>query len=121
MLAQGFFRHHHLSEMITPLLLALPILGVFWFDALGALTLFVVAFAVGLLLHPRHLWTVWLEAVVLWWLAGAAWTLWGEDAGPGEAEETVISFMIETFIFTAILVLFPLYLGRAAHGGLTAN
>ena len=118
---QNLSQRYHLTELSIPLLLAPPTFAVFWYDALGALALFAVAFVVGLFLHPRHLWIVWAEGIVLWWLAGAAWALWGEEAAPGEAEETVFSFVVETFIFTAVLVLFPAFLGRAAYNGLTAN
>jgi hypothetical protein len=113
MQARTLLNRHRLTEWGVPaLILALPIFGVFWFDALGALLLALVAFGIGLFLRPKHLWIIWIEAILLWWLAGGAWSQWGEDAAAGEAEETVFSFMIETIPFTALLVLLPMFLGR---------
>jgi hypothetical protein len=98
---------------VSLLLLSLPTLGIFWLDELGALILFVVAFAIGLILRPPHLWIVWLGAIVLWWLAGGAYSVFGDPPPVDpELEETPISFMVETIPFTAVLVLLPMFLGR---------
>jgi hypothetical protein len=111
MQARNLLNRHRLIEWGVPaLILALPIFGVFWLDELGALLLFIVAFGVGLILRPKHLWIIWIEAVVLTWLAGGAYTLWGEDSGDGD--ETVFTFMFEAIIFMALLVLLPMFLGR---------
>lgn len=117
MLARDSLNRHQPTEWGVPaLLLALPILGVFWLDAFGGLMLLIVSFGIGWLLRPKHLWIIWIEAIALWWLAGGAWSLWGDETAPGEAEETVFSFMIETVPFTAIGVLLPMFIGRLIPG-----
>ena len=41
----------------------------------------VVAFVVGLVLRPRHVWLVWLGAVVIQWVTTAAWGGWPSERG----------------------------------------
>jgi hypothetical protein len=114
MRAQSFLYHRHLREYGLPLLLlTLPTIGIFWLDELGALILVAVAFAIGLVLRPAHIWIVWLGTIVLWWLAGGAYSVFGNPPPVDPAlEETPLSFMVETIPFTALLVLLPMFLGR---------
>jgi hypothetical protein len=91
-------------------LLALPIFGIFWLDEVGAILIAVVALAVGLFLRPAHLWVVWIQSIIIWWIAGGVYSLVGDSSGNGD--ETVLSFMIEAIPFTAMLILLPLFLGR---------
>jgi hypothetical protein len=101
------------------LLLILPVFAAVWIGDSGTLGLPVMALAIGLLLRPRHLWIIWLEVIVLFWLAGATWTLWGDEPAPGEPEETVLSFLAETVLFAALLALLPLFLGRLLGNWIT--
>jgi hypothetical protein len=117
MQAREMLKHRRLTEWGVPaVLLALPIFSVFWLNELGALLLLATAFAVGLLLRPKHLWIVWIEAILLTWLGGGFYSLFGPDPAPGEPQETVVSFMFEAIIFMAILVLLPMFLGRLIPG-----
>lgn len=106
----GTIRKWFIDPILPALLLAPAIAGVFWLDELGALMLATAALLVGAILRPAHLWIVWLETVVICWLAGGAYTLWGESSGNGD--ETVLTFMAEAFAFMALLVLLPMFVGR---------
>ena len=107
-------QRRHLREYGLPLLLlTIPTIGIFWLDELGALILFLVALSIGLVLRPAHLWIVWLGTIVLWWLAGGAYSVLDNPSPVDqEPEETPLSFMFETIPFTALLVLLPMFLGR---------
>lgn len=72
-----------------------------------------VAFVVGLALRPRHVWLVWLGAVLIQWVTMAAWGAYATAAMPG-AEETPLSLTIEAFFWMAGGVLLPVWLGRLA-------
>lgn len=95
-------------------LLVLPITYVVWnSDAdsvLPLLPLPIAAFFIGYLLIPRHVWIVWLGAVVIQWIAMGVLGAYG-DPGP---DETVGSLIIEAFFWMAGGVLLPLWLGRLA-------
>lgn len=103
-------------DLLSPLaLIAIPIV-ISAFGPGGILTLaFPVAIVAGYLFAPRHLWVVWLASVVLMWASyGSAVLL---DVLPGPAEdpssgETIWSFAAESFMFMAVLVLLPLWIGR---------
>ncbi len=72
-----------------------------------------VAFLVGLVLRPRHVWLVWLGAVVIQWATMAAWGAYATAATPG-AGETPLSLTVEAFFWMAGGVLLPVWLGRLA-------
>jgi hypothetical protein len=55
------------------ILLAVPMFAVFWLHLPGVFASVIVASGIGLLLRPAHLWVIWIQSIVLWWLAG-----WGE-------------------------------------------
>lgn len=71
-----------------------------------------VAFVIGLILKPKRLWPIWMGAIALVWLSYGTATLLHLPSVEGGGEETVGSFMFESVIFMAILVLLPLWLGR---------
>lgn len=78
---------------------------------------FPVALAVGFLLRPRQLWPIWLGSVVLLWVVYGLAVLFDLIPGSGEdveAGETWWSFALEAFVFMAMLVLLPLWIGRLA-------
>lgn len=76
-------------------------------SALPLLVVPIAAFAVGYLLRPRHLWLVWLGAVVIQWIAMG---VLGKYANP--EGETVGSLILEAFPWMAMGVLLPTFLGR---------
>ena len=66
----------------------------------------------GYLFTPRHLWMVWLGSLaILWGIQGVA-ALMGAFASDAENGETVWSVAAESLLFTAVLVLVPLWVGR---------
>jgi hypothetical protein len=110
---------HHTDwqhEVIYPLaLIALPMVA----SVIGAgewlTTAFPVALLAGFLFTPRHPWLVWLGSVLMMWLVYGSANLLGlleplaEDPAQGE---TIWTFALESFIFMAVLVLLPLWIGR---------
>jgi hypothetical protein len=96
---------------LPALFLTLPTLGVFWLEELGAFILFTVAFAIGFVMRPARLWGVWLGAIIVWWLASGAYSVFGD-----RVEETPIDFMVVSIPFTALLVFLPMSLGRWFRG-----
>lgn len=94
------------------LLLVLPIGYVVWnSDAdswLPLLPLPIAALVIGFVLRPRHVWIVWLGAVVIQWIAMGVLGKYG-DPGP---DETVLSLILEAFAWMAMGVLLPVWLGR---------
>ena len=101
-----------LGEHWLPLLLLmLPIGVVVWGTELEStpflLILPLAAFAIGLAFRPRHVWFVWLGAVVIQWIAMG---VLGKYADP--EDETVMSLILEAFPWMAIGVFVPMWLGR---------
>jgi hypothetical protein len=70
----------------------------------------VVAIVVGAILQPRHVWLVWLGAVGIQWIAMG---VLGKYTDPGD--ETVLSLILEAFVWMALGVLLPVWLGRLAR------
>ncbi|MBI2764839.1 MAG: hypothetical protein HYX53_02880 [Chloroflexi bacterium] len=99
------------------LLLVAPIGLVVWSTGLESTPLLfvlpVAAFAIGFLLRPRHVWIIWLGAVVIQW---AAMGVFGKYADP--EDETVQSLILEAFAWMAIGVLLPVWLGRTIRRAL---
>jgi hypothetical protein len=96
------------------LLLVIPVGFVVWSTELeiGVLLLALpaAAFVVGFAFRPRHVWLVWLGAVVIQW---AAMGVFGKYADP--EDETVQSLILEAFAWMAIGVLVPVWLGRTTR------
>ncbi len=69
----------------------------------------------GFLFAPRHIWLVWLGSVVMLWAVNGVAALMGEFESEAGNGETIWSFAFESLIFTAVLVLVPLWLGRKLH------
>lgn len=67
----------------------------------------VAAFVIGFVLRPRHVWLVWLGAIVIQWVAMG---VLGKYVDP--EDETVLSLILEAFAWMAIGVLLPVWLGR---------
>jgi hypothetical protein len=90
--------------MIVPMLIQL------WIgELLNLLTL--VSLYLGWKYAPRIIWQSWLTSVVLLWAVMGSATLLGivpfEEGG-----ETWWSFALEAFIFMAMLVAIPMWIGR---------
>jgi len=79
--------------------------------------MFPVALAMGYLVRPRHVWVLWIVAIVMVWTIYGFATLVGAlpEPGEGENQETVWSFMFEVVVFMAGLVLLPMWIGRSMH------
>lgn len=95
-------------------LLVVPIGLVVWGTELESTSFLfilpVAAFVIGLVLRPRHVWLVWLGAVVVQWVAMG---VFGKYVDP--EDETVLSLIIEAFAWMAIGVLLPVWLGRTVR------
>jgi hypothetical protein len=78
-----------------------------WEDLPFVLILPVAAFVVGFALRPRHVWVVWLGAVVIQWIAMGVFGKYSDPEG-----ETVGSLILEAFAWMAMGVLVPMWLGR---------
>lgn len=91
-------------------LLVVPIGIVVWGTELESTAfLFVLpaaSFVLGFALRPRHVWFVWLGAVVIQWFAMG---VLGKYVDP--EDETVLSLILEAFAWMAIGVLLPVWLG----------
>lgn len=104
------FNEHRLALA----LLVVPIGFVVWateFEtALLLLVLPVAAFVVGFALRPRHVWVVWLGAVVIQWIAMGVLGKYNDPE-----DETVGSLILEAFAWMAMGVLVPVWLGRTVR------
>jgi hypothetical protein len=104
------------TDVALPLAILLAPLAVsafVWDQVL--LLLFPVALVVGMVVHPRHLWLVWIGTTVLMWAVYGVAVLTGfqeEPASDPSQGETIWTFAIEAFVWTAVLVLVPLWGGR---------
>ncbi len=76
-----------------------------------------VAIVVGFALRPRHVWLLWLGAVVTEWIVVLALGNYNDP----ESGETLTSIMIESFIWMLIGVLIPLWIGRGARTNWDGN
>lgn len=109
---------HHtdwLHDLVYPLLFfAVPMAMMFWAGEWLLLTV-PMMFLAGFVFAPRHLWLVWLGTVaILWGVQGVA-ALMGEfESEPGSGE-TLWGFAPVALVFTVVLVLVPLWLGRKLH------
>lgn len=94
------------------LILAAPISWAVWnsdaSNVLPLLPLPIAALAVGYFLRPRHVWLIWLGAVVIQWVAMLVLGKYG-DPGP---DETRLTITLEAFGWMAFGVLGPAWTGR---------
>jgi len=115
-----WFKTASQQHWLPLLLLVVPIGLVVWGTelefALFLLILPAAALAVGFVLRPRHVWFVWLGAVVIQWVAMG---VLGKYADP--EDETVLSLILEAFAWMAIGVLFPVWLGRTIRNIIEQN
>ena len=81
-----------------------------WEGLLFVLILPASAFAFRFVLRPRHVWFIWLCAVVIQWLAMAALGKYADPEG-----ETPFSLTVEAFAWMAMGVLLPVWLGRTVR------
>ena len=90
--------------------LLVPMIAQLWIGELLNLLAFVSIY-LGWKFAPRAIWQSWLSSVVLIWAVMGIATLINlipfEDGG-----ETWWSFALEAFIFMAILVAIPMWIGR---------
>jgi Kef-type K+ transport system membrane component KefB len=109
------FSNWHRDLGLALLLMIVPMIASV-FVAGGLLTITApTALAIGFFLRPRQLWPIWLGSVVMMWIVyGLAelLDLFPDDAA--ESGETWWSFALESFVFMAMLVLLPLWIGRLA-------
>jgi hypothetical protein len=101
---------------VAALIFAVPwFLAVFWVvRGEIVLALPIVALIFGVIRRPRHLWGNWIASFVVVWVAIGAAALWAADPAESDPEnqETIVSFLFESMLFTAFLVLLPLWIGR---------
>jgi hypothetical protein len=76
-----------------------------------ALSVPIAAIILGWVLKPRHVWVVWIGAILILW---ASIGIWGGFTNPGP-DETVMSLLFESIVWMAIGVAIPLWLGRTAR------
>jgi hypothetical protein len=114
----GWLQQAAREHRLPLLILVVPIFWVVYQSdaetAVPLLILPVAAFLVGAALRPRHVWLVWLGAVVIQWIAMGVLGKYN-DPGP---DETVVSLILEAFAWMAFGVLLPVWLGRFASSGL---
>lgn len=96
-------------------IIAVPVFWVVWnsdaSNVLPMLPLPIVALVVGYVLRPRHVWLIWLGAVVVQWIAMLVLGKYG-DPGP---DETRLTLTIEAFAWMALGVLGPVWTGRVVR------
>jgi len=96
------------------LLLVAPIGFVVWSTGVDSTPLLfvlpVAALVIGFRLRPRHVWLVWLGAVVIQWVAMGVFGKYIDPEG-----ETVQSLILEAFAWMAMGVLLPVWLGRTVR------
>ena len=101
------------KEYGVPLLILIPLAVTFAIGGWVVLVYAIAALLVGLAFKPRHVWIPWLGSVLTLWTAGAALALSGNWPWPDPAHgETFVSYAMEIVVFTAVLVLLPLFVGR---------
>ena len=83
-------------------------------NVLPFLILPLVALVIGLVLRPRHVWLVWLSSVVMLWIV-VGYMGGYSDPGP---DETVVSIMIEAFVWMFLGVLIPVWFGRLTRAAI---
>lgn len=102
------------------LVLVVPIGFVVWSTEVESTLLLMVlpvtAFVVGYKVKPRHVWIVWLGAVVIQWIAMG---VFGKYTDP--EDETVLSLILEAFSWMAMGVLLPVWLGRTTRNVVEQN
>ena len=104
--------HEH---WLAAALLVIPVVLATWFSAIVWLVP-LAAFVIGIVLRPRHVWAVWLGSVVILWVSLGVWELFNDSAESASGgEETIVSVFFESFIFMAVGVLLPAWLGRLFH------
>lgn len=101
------FEEHRLALAALIVPIGLVVWASEWEGLLFVLILPVSAFAVGFALRPRHVWVVWLGAVVIQWVAMGVLGNYNDPEG-----ETVGSLILEAFAWMAMGVLVPVWLGR---------
>ncbi len=101
------FEQHWLALVLLVVPIGLVVWASEWEGLLFVLILPVSAFAVGFVLGPRHVWFVWLCAVVIQWIAMGVLGKYNDPEG-----ETVGSLILEAFAWMAMGVLVPVWLGR---------
>lgn len=101
------WEQHRLPLLLLVLPVGLVVLGAKLEFSLIFAVLPLAAFVIGVVLRPRHVWLIWLGAVVIQWIAMGVLGVYADPEG-----ETVLSLIIEAFAWMAMGVLLPVWLGR---------
>jgi hypothetical protein len=108
-------RGDFIEWVISAVVFAVPMVLLVSPGDAASLLLPLSALLFGIVRRPRHLWGSWIASILLLWLAVGWWSLFREPVETdSENQETIVSFFFESILFTAVLVLFPLWLGRLA-------
>jgi 4-hydroxybenzoate polyprenyltransferase len=75
--------------------------------------LVVASLLIGYAFRMRRILGIWAIAIAIGLLLNLPWMISGESAGSSGYEETAWSFLIEWPVFSLMLVLLPLAIGRA--------
>jgi len=79
-----------------------------------------VALVVGYLLRPRTIWPLWLWTVAVIWIVNVFVAI-ADSRSWSDSGETVASFVFESLVLMAVLVLLPLWLGRLIARAINRN
>lgn len=101
------FEQHWLALVLLVVPIGLVVWASDWEGPLFVLILPVSALVVGFVLRPRHVWFVWLCAVVIQWIAMGVLGKYADPEG-----ETPFTLTVEAFAWMAMGVLVPVWLGR---------
>ena len=109
-------RRERLKEWGLPLLLLVLCQPIFFLsEILFAVTLVTTAFLIGIVLRPKHVWIIWIEAILASALLFLVLVLWTEPTPQPEGqEETVIGSIFEVVVITGVVIALPVFLGRLA-------
>lgn len=104
------FEQHWRALLLLIVPIGLVVWASEWEGLVFVLILPISAFVIGFVLRPRHVWFVWLSAVVIQWIAMAVLGKYADPDG-----ETPFTLTIEAFAWMAMGVLVPVWLGRTVR------
>jgi hypothetical protein len=103
-----------LAILIIPINIAVGVWVLDWPWFAFVLVVPFTAAVLGWVLRPRHIWFVWIGAILILWISMG---IWGRYNDPGP-DETVMSLIFEGVIWMALGVALPLWAGRTARAGI---
>jgi hypothetical protein len=103
-----------IAILVIPINIAVGVWVLDWPWVAFILVVPITAAVLGWVLRPRHIWFVWIAAILILWISMG---IWGRYTDPGP-DETVMSLLLEAIIWMAFGVAIPLWAGRTVRGSI---